>query len=223
MLLRTPADTRAGLAEVWPLFGLRIDTPAVALRVPTDDDLIALADRAADVHEPDARPIIAAWTASTGVDRARALLQHHWSQRAGWSPARWTLDLAVVLDGEPVGVQSIRSDSFAVTRSVTTSSWLHRPLQGQGIGTEMRRAALHLAFAGLAAERAETETATSNAASIAVTTRLGYRANGDDVRIHLGERRRVRRFVLERETWAAHRRDDIEISGLLPCLDLLGA
>ena len=31
------------------------------------------------------------------------------------------------------------------------------------------------------------------------------------------------RFVLTREAWEAHRRDDIEISGLDPCRPLLGA
>jgi RimJ/RimL family protein N-acetyltransferase len=38
---------------------------------------------------------------------------------------------------------------FAVLREVHTGSWLGQRYQGQGLGTEMRSAVLHLGFAGL--------------------------------------------------------------------------
>ena len=152
-----PGFDRAALARVWPLFALTVSTPRLVLRVPTDADLVRLANVAADIHAPGARPLTAPWTDRQGIDREQALLQHHWEARASWSPARWSLDLAVWHEGELVGVQTVRAHDFAVRRTVQTASWLHRSRQGAGIGTEMRRAALHLAFAGLGAGRAETE------------------------------------------------------------------
>jgi hypothetical protein len=38
-----------------------------------------------------------------------------------------------------------------------------------------------------------------------------------------GRRRVERRFRLDRATWAAHRRVPVEIEGLEPCRELLGA
>lgn len=214
---------RKQLADVWPFYGLTIRTERTTLRLPTDADLLALAERSADVHGNDLQPIIAPWTGSVGAERERALLQHHWSQRAAWTPDHWDLDFAVTVDDEPVGVQALRARTFGTTRAVTTSSWLHRPHQGRGIGREVRAAVLHLAFAGLHAERASTETLASNAASIAVTERLGYRFNGDDVRAHCGSRRVVRRYVMDRDDWTACPRPEVEVTGLEPCLPLLGA
>lgn len=214
---------RAALARVWPLFALTVSTPRLVLRVPTDADLVRLAEVAADIHEPGARPLTAAWTDRRGIDREQALLQHHWAARASWSAVRWSLDLAVWHEGELVGVQTVRAQDFAVRRTVQTASWLHRSRQGAGIGTEMRRAALHLAFAGLGAQRAETEAHESNLASLTVTARLGYRPNGEDLRIDAHGRRRVLRFVLEVDDRPPDLGTGVVLEGLDPCRPLLGA
>lgn len=217
---------RKEMAEIWPLFGLRVRTPRLVLQVPTDRDLIALADLAADIHDPTVRPLVAPWVTETGLARDRALLQHHWAQRAAWSPDGWDLDLAVWADGDLCGVQTIRARHLAIRRTVSTTSWLHRSAQGRGIGTEMRRAVLGLAFDRLGVERAETEVVSSNGPSIAVTTKLGYRENGMEVRVDRGERREVRRFVLDRAGLAAADRrrppGPVECTGVDPCLVLLG-
>src|SRR6185312_6461241 len=126
-------------------------------------------------------------------------------------------------DGDIVGVQDVQGERFALLKSVATGSWLGRRYQGKGIGTEMRAAILHLAFAGLGAEYASSGAFADNDASIAVSRRLGY----DEVT----RRRVVRRdaatwmidFRLERTRWEEQRRDDIVIVNLEPCLEMLGA
>jgi RimJ/RimL family protein N-acetyltransferase len=216
-----PGSDRAALTRVWSLFGLTVATPRLVLRVPTDTDLLRLAEVAADIHDPGARPLTAPWTGRQGLDRERSLLQHHWEARASWSSGRWSLDLAVWHDRDLIGVQTVRAEDFAVRRTVRTASWLHRSRQGAGLGTEMRRAALHLAFVGLGAQRAETEAHESNLASLTVTNRLGYRPNGEDLRIDARGRRRVLRFVLEVDDRPPDLGADVVIQGLEPCLSLL--
>ena len=63
-------------------------------------------------------------------------------------------------------------------REVSTGSWLGQRYQGQGLGTEMRAAVLHLAFTGLGAEFATSNTFTDNAASLGVSRKLGYLPDG---------------------------------------------
>jgi RimJ/RimL family protein N-acetyltransferase len=121
-----------------------------------------------------------------------------------------------------IGQQDLDADGFAVRRVVSTGSWLGRDHQGRGAGKEMRAAVLHLAFAELGAERAETAAFADNPASIRVTEALGYEPNGEAVQERTGKRARLLRYALTRERWAARRRDDIEVTGLDPCLPLLG-
>jgi RimJ/RimL family protein N-acetyltransferase len=208
----------------WPLFGLVVRTPLVELR-PADDDMLGrLATLAADgVHDPDVMPFIVPWTRAEPPQLQRDALRYWWGQRASWQPDDWTLTMAVLVDGEVVGVQDLGARDFAVTRSVSTGSWLGRHHQGRGIGTEMRAAILHLAFAGLGAETAESGAFEDNPASLAVSAKLGYEANG--VRIHAREGRPARevRLALSRARWEDRRRSDIGIDGLDHCLDWFGA
>jgi RimJ/RimL family protein N-acetyltransferase len=215
-------DGRAELAAVWPLFGLVVRTPRLELRYPDDHDLLVLADLATDIHEPDLRPFSVAWNLGTDDEVRQRLVQYHWARRGDWSAEAWRLELATVVDGEVVGTQGLHGGHLAVGRTVATGSWLGRRHQGRGIGTEMRAAVLHLAFAGLGVERAETGAIEGNERSLRVTTTLGYRPNGDAIHIDGDERRRELRYVLSREDWEHRRRDDIELVGLEPCLPLFG-
>jgi RimJ/RimL family protein N-acetyltransferase len=79
-----------------------------------------------------------------------------------------------------VGTQSMSARDYPVTREVHTGSWLGQRYQGQRIGTEMRAALLHLAFAGLNAQSAVSEVMADNLASVAVSRKLGYQPNGID-------------------------------------------
>ncbi|HEY8527000.1 MAG TPA: GNAT family N-acetyltransferase [Acidimicrobiales bacterium] len=213
------------LQDVWPVAGLVVRTPRIELRWPSDDDLVALAELAADgVHAPDEMPFSFPWTRGTPTEVRRRVLQFHWQQRGAWTPEAWNWNPVVVADGRVVGTQGMFADDFAVRRTVATGSWLGRRFQGQGIGSEMRRAVLHLAFAGLGADRAVSDAYDDNAASLAVTRRLRYRPNGERFLAVEGQRKRALLYALDRPTWAAEvARDDVELEGLEPCLELFGA
>lgn len=208
----------------WPLTGLVVRTPRLELRYPSDDDLLALAELAAKgVHAPDVMPFLFPWTRQDpGGELQRGVLQWHWRQRGEWTPAKWSFNPVTVVGGDVVGTQGLMGDDYGTCRVVSTGSWLGLAHQGQGIGTEMRAAILHLAFAGLGARRAETGAWADNPASLGVTRRLGYRDNGDRIVAREGTPTRELLFSLDRATWESRRRDDIEIVGLEPCLELFG-
>ncbi|MGH8981411.1 MAG: GNAT family N-acetyltransferase [Acidimicrobiales bacterium] len=207
----------------WPLFDLRITTPRLEIRLPTDEELYLLLEVTdAGVHDPATMPFALPWTDVTAPRRHRESLQWWWSQRARWRPDDWSFTGAVFVDGEPVGVQDMAATTFAARRVVTTGSWIGRAHQGEGIGKEMRAAMLHLAFDGLGAREAHTGAFEDNHSSLGVTRALGYAENGHDVVLRRGRRARQIRFCLEREVWASERRDDITITGLEGCRDMFG-
>ena len=208
------------VTATWPLFDLRIRTAHLELRAPTDEDLmrlVAVASRG--VHDPTEMPFLVPWTDLEPPEFERSFLRFYWGTRASWSRDDWHLPLVVLLDGEPVGVQGIGARDFSVRRVVVTGSWLGRESQGQGVGTEMRAAVLHFAFAGLGAVAAESAAVTGNVASTRVSEKLGYRQNGIDVVAPRGEPVEQRRYLLVREDWQPELYHTT-IEGLEGCLDM---
>ena len=193
------------------------------LRWPTLDDLDALAALAADgVHDPAVQPFSFPWTDALPADRARSTLQFHWSQWANWKPSHWSLGLVVVRDGEVVGTQGMGGRDFAVLREVSTGSWVGRAFHGQGIGTLMRAAMLHLAFDGLGAQSAVSGAYTDNAASLAVSRKLGYADDGIERHVVRGAVATLQRLRLNRATWQARLSIPVRIDGLNDCLPEFG-
>jgi RimJ/RimL family protein N-acetyltransferase len=211
------------ITEYWPLFGLRLRTPRLELRVPNLDDLARLAALAATgVHPPDRQPFVVPWTDGTPLERARGTLQFQWSQWGRWSPREWSLHFVTVADGQVIGTQALGARDFAVLREVGTGSWLGLEHQGKGYGTEMRAAVLDLAFAGLGADSATSEAFADNDASYGVSRRLGYLDDGTARHLVRGERVIGRRLRLSREAWAATRTVDVRTEGLEACLPMFG-
>ena len=211
-------------SQHWPLFDLRITTPRLELRSPNDDDLFALAGLLSEgIHDPSTMPFTEPWTRAGSPDLEHNALRYWWSRRAALVPDDWSLNFGVFENGHIVGVQDMAAKHFAITRTVTTGSWLVQRAQGHGIGKEMRAAVLHLVFAELDAVEAYTDAFEDNPASLGVTRALGYEPNGSHLYDREGESVRVLEFVLTHTKWEAHRRDDIEVVGLSDCLPLLGA
>jgi RimJ/RimL family protein N-acetyltransferase len=209
--------------EWWPLAGLRLQTPRLELRLPSEHDLDELASLAAQgVHDPLVQPFPFPWTDVAPAGRARSLLQYQWTQWGQWKPEKWTLELTVACDGTVVGVQSVSGQNFAVLRQVATGSWLGLQHHGQGIGTEMRAAVLYLAFAGLGACDAVSDAFTDNLASLGVSRKLGYANDGIEAHVRRGERAVTQRLRLDRETWHANHTVPVTIHGLEPCLPMFG-
>jgi RimJ/RimL family protein N-acetyltransferase len=213
------------LADYFPQIGLRVTTPRLELRLPDPEELAALAGLAADgIHDPAVMPFSVAWTDQEPPDLARSVVQHHWLRLGNSKPEDWSLPLTVFRDGEVVGAQHVSAKSFAVLREVATGSWLGQRFQGQGIGTEMRAAVLHLAFEGLGAREAVSGAFTDNTASHNVSRKLGYRPDGLERWVRRGEIGTVERLRCGREDWEKHRTVPVTVSGLTPeCLAALGA
>ncbi len=211
------------MGHPWPLFDLRLRTPRLELRLPTDDDLLTLVRAArAGLHAPDETPFLVPWDELPSPAFERQFLEHNWRERGSWQPDAWQLNFAVVLDGAPIGQQGLFARDFAKRRTVSTGSWLALEHQRRGLGTEMRAAVLWLAFEGLNAEVAESGYVEGNVASARVSERLGYVANGVERIAPRGVPAVERRLWLTRETW---RRDlvPVTIEGLEACLPLFGA
>ncbi|MFI7530694.1 GNAT family N-acetyltransferase [Nocardia salmonicida] len=208
----------------WPLFGLRLTTPRLELRLPSEEELAALADLAAEgVHDPDRMPFTVPWTDLPPRERARSVFQHHWLQLGKWAPDDWTLNFAVFEHGRIVGQQAISARAYATLHEVGTGSWIGLRHQGRGIGTEMRAAVLHLAFDGLRATDAVSGAFADNPSSFRVSEKLGYEPDGIQ-RLTVREKVTVmRRVRLSRTRWESHQRTTVGIEGLTPCLPLFGA
>ncbi|MEQ4210411.1 GNAT family N-acetyltransferase [Actinopolymorpha sp. B9G3] len=213
--------------SVWPLRGLRLVSRDLELRYPTADDIEVLVRLAGQAEYEPSLPWMAGRDGSGRLDsseqRARRLLQCLWREQGQWSPGGWTLTLATVVAGGIVGMQRLFATQFPVRREVASGSWLAADHRGKGIGTEMRAAVLHLSFAGIGATYARTEAREDNAASIAVSRKLGYVDDG--VSVSVEDRRAVayRRLRLDRDTWYSQNCTPIEIHGLQPCISMFGA
>lgn len=193
------------------------------LRWPTLEDLDAVADLAYEgIHDPADMPFGVPWTDAAPDERARATLQYHWGQWSSWMPTRWTLEFAVLHDGTPIGLQGLGAADFAIVREVHTGSWLGRRFQGRGLGTEMRAAVLHFAFAGLGAEFATSGAFLDNHASLGVSRRLGYQPDGIERQSRRGEAVTMQRLRLSRDQWAGSRTVPADIEGLAGCYGFFG-
>ena len=124
------------------------------------------------------RPFLTPWTAGDPQDRARFVLQEHWSQLGTWSASAWRLGLGVFLGEQPLGIVTLRAQDFPVVREVTTSSWLGLRHHAKGYGTEARAGLLTLAFDHLGADAARTEVFQDNHSSQGVSRKLSYEPDG---------------------------------------------
>ncbi|MDF6042599.1 GNAT family N-acetyltransferase [Streptomyces sp. JH14] len=207
----------------WPLYGLRIRTPRPELRLPELELLDDLASVAVGgVHAPDSLPFTVPWTDSAPDERGRGVFQHVLGSIANWSARDGVLSLAVLHEGKLVERQDLGAADFAVTGEVNTGSRLGPAHQGQGIGTEMRAAVLHPAFAGLGARTAASSAMTDNPRSPGVSRRLGCLPDGLQVAALRGAPVTLQRLRFDRERREAHRTVDVRIEGLDACREDFG-
>ena len=202
-----------------PLFGLRIRTPRLELRFPTETELVELYElAAAGIHPPEEMPFGVAWTDDVTHE---SFLAYHRSLRESWAPEAWTLDLGTWADGVLAGVQGIGAETYAENRTIGTGSWLGGRFQGRGIGTEMRTAVVELAFRELGAAAVTSEVFEANTASRRVSEKLGYHVVGHETLSPRGVPKPHLKLRLNRSEW---RRAPfpVEVEGVEPCLQLFG-
>jgi RimJ/RimL family protein N-acetyltransferase len=213
------------VAHLWPFFDLVVRTPAVVLTIPSDEQLLALADVIRDgIHDPAWMPFDdPPWTDEASPARERGWLERQWVARTAIRAEQWRLRFGVFSpSGEALGMQDLLASTFPSLRTVSSYSWLGQRHQGRGIGRAMRAAVLHLAFEGLGAARAESSAFLDNHGSSGVSRALGYQENGLEWGLRRGAPEPLQRFVLTADEWRRSSRPDCTIEGLDACLLLLG-
>lgn len=207
----------------WPLADLRIITPDLTLRPLAEADLAPLAGRLpADVEFDPALPTYGG--ADPAAARGTGLHQTYWRALGNWRIESWNLLLAVLADGELVGVQSLEGSHFPRRRTVETWSFLLPAARGRGLGKSMRRAGLALAFGHLGALAAETEALQSNSPSLGVSRAVGYLPNGETLHASDDGLELMLRMRLTRERWLAvgGGAASDEVTGFDACRHLFG-
>jgi RimJ/RimL family protein N-acetyltransferase len=201
------------------LWDLRLRTPRLELRLPTEDELVALF-RVAEggIHPSGEMPFYVPWTDDLRLD---LFLEFHRGAWSAWRPEGWSLNLIAFLDGRPIGSQGIEAADFATERVVETGSWLGAPYQGQGLGTEQRAAVLELAFEGLGAEAAVSGSFLHNVKSQRVSEKLGYRRTGTRTLESRGRPVEHYDYRLERRDWVSPL--PVTLAGVEAALPLFGA
>lgn len=203
---------------------IRVKTPRLELVGASDEMLAALAPLVRDgkvFAEPAPYDDPMSFYESDPAARVSKWLQSVWRGRGQFGPSEFRLAFAVLVDGEAVGMQDLIAEKFDTCGTVLSFSWLSTDVRGRGLGTEMRTAMLHLAFAGLGAREAASDAFVDNIGSNRVSEALGYERNGVEWDIRRGEPGLIQRWRLTRKAWEASRRDDIELSGVADFLELL--
>ena len=223
MTVTASLERRAPGQDAWPLFGIRITTPRLELRV-VDDAVIPELSRVArsGIHDPGHMPFGNGWTDRPDEDWHTGFARYFWLQRGRWDVCSWALPFAVFADGEPVGVQQLTAVDFPVSKTFGTGSWLALSHHGRGLGTEMRAAVLHFGFRILGSELAISGAFPTNEGSIRVSRKLGYLPNGvrrDRVR---GRPVDALLFRLPRERWEVTAHVPVEVEGFDGCERLFG-
>ncbi len=210
---------------LWPPLGLRVVGAGLELVWASDDLIFDLARAAAQgVHDPSTMPFVVPWTLGTPQQVGRSVLQYGWGRRGVLSPGDWCLQLAVVRDGQVLGLQDAFARGYPVTRTAETGSWLALRHHRQGVGWRMRLLVLQLLFEGLGATAATTSAFDDNPGSLGVTRKLGYRENGTTTVVRHGSAAVSRSFLMDREDWQARpewMRPDVELHGVTPVRALL--
>ena len=208
--------------NVAPLYGLRLRTPRLELRLGSRDELVELCELArGGIHPPEEMPFEVPWTDRAGEPTfVEDCVAFHEAALADWRPERWSFNPLIFLAGRPIGSQSMRAEDFAEQRVVDTGSWLGRRFQHQGIGTEMRAAVLELAFRELGAQAATSGSVFGNESSKRVSEKLGYAIVGTSTIAPRGEPVSKYDLRIEREEWRSP--FVVEIAGVEACLPLFG-
>jgi RimJ/RimL family protein N-acetyltransferase len=210
--------------EYWPLFDLRITTPRLEIRLPTDDELVDLARLASKgVHDSATMPFLYPWTDEPSPLLERGMLQWGWRHRAEWTPNNWTFNGAVFIENDVVGVQSLSATDFASRGVVTSGSWLGLEHQGRGFGKEMRRGILTFAFDYLNAREAESGGFFDNESSLNVSRALGYEESGRRSVLRRGIPAELIKVTLTRSRWDEITHIDVEVNGFEECREFFFA
>ncbi len=209
--------------DPWPLRHLVLRTPRLTLR-PDDDEggyeLAALT--LGGVHPPEKMPFPHPWTDQAPDDLVRGTVQNLWDARSRLSASDWRVSFLVRHADRVIGIQALLAKDFAITREVSTRSWLGLAHQRLGFGTEMRAAVLMLAFDHLGATVARSGAYLDNPAALRLSEKLGYHRDGTNTHARRGAVATHVRLVLDAAAFVSPEWT-LQVDGLSGCRAMLGA
>lgn len=187
------------------LYGLRIRTPRVELRIPTNSD-IKLLHRVArgGVHDTSVMPFEDGWTDRAEPDFGRNMQAELRQGRNSLGRAQWNVPFIVRArdtGGTAIGVQWLHATD--VPGQVETSMWLAQRVQGKGYGREMTAAALGFAFDHLRIDEAVAGAFAFNEAARSVARAFGFTETPGDALVNRGEPAEYVRLTLDAATYRA--------------------
>jgi RimJ/RimL family protein N-acetyltransferase len=206
--------------QSWPLFDLKITTPNLEIIVPDDAVIHEIGNASlGNILDPDRLEFFAhpEWTQLKAPEYQQQHIQHYWGNRANWSFDKWTLNVAALHDGKPIGGASLNGVDFQKTRSIETGSWILKDYRGRGFGKELRAGLIVLGFDFISAYLMTSTANKENAPSNAVSKSLGYQENGQ-TSIH--KPCDSIRYLLTRADWKENKpdwADQIKVSGYENC------
>jgi RimJ/RimL family protein N-acetyltransferase len=216
------------LVAAWPPYGLALHCGDLELATVTDEHAVALGPIVSGLLNGDEwrfMPHLAGVVAESGDATARNVLREVWRQRASLAVDDWHLPLAVIRNGQVLGMQALESELYLARRDVRTESYLDTGVRRDGVGTRMRAMVVEFAFTYLGALTMSSGYALGNDGSRRVSEKLGYLADGTYIDAHAGVRHVGHRLRLRRERWAAFRPgwlDDLEVTGATALLEMVG-
>jgi RimJ/RimL family protein N-acetyltransferase len=227
---REPAADLGYLTAVWPPAGITIRTPDLLMRPMSEPDAAFLAAAIpADVEQNPNLPTYPGLTEP--VARRVTALQEYWRNRGAWTPDEWCLTFGAWLRTPRagfqtprfIGTQTVEGTDFRRLRVVDSASLLLTGHRGKGLGKQMRRGVLTLAFGHMGAIAAVSGAWHDNAASLGVSRSLGYEDNGIDLHRRGDGTDLMQRVRLTRESWErSGLADGIEVAGVEPALPFFG-
>lgn len=179
-----------------------------------DSDLPELATIAGGgVRRDGVQAFLVDWDSGNDAEITRSLAQYHWNTRATLTVESWTIEFAVRVGGEVIGVQGVSAQQFPLTRTVSTGSWLSKDKQGQGFGTRMRSLVVGAFIREFGTRRFDTGYVEGNLASRRVSEKIGYSPNGTrSIVAQNGTASTENLMVLFSEDYP-YSMDDIDVSG----------
>jgi RimJ/RimL family protein N-acetyltransferase len=161
----------------WPVLDIRLHVGDLSLHPLTEADLSTLARvLPADLELNPASPRYPG--SEPDIGRGTVVHQDYWRAMGTWTADAWRLNFGVWRGDTLLGAQELEGNDFVQLRTVDTASFLVVAARGAGLGKQMRRAVLALAFGPLGAEYAITSAWHDNHASLGVSRSLGYVDNG---------------------------------------------
>jgi RimJ/RimL family protein N-acetyltransferase len=198
---------------------LRITTPRLILRIPTNEEVTALAQIALEGIQPKGEPHFQSDELyDKSLDKIESFLREHVNKNiVEWNKKNWQLPFAIFSEDKPIGMITVYAKDFPIAGGFGCGYWLGIAHQGKGLGTEMLQAVLSLGFDGLHAREAYVGAWSDNVASLRIMEKLGFIFNGEYWMARQGQPVKDIRMKLSREKWV--KPSDVFIERLDSCLE----